>query len=612
MSAVCVACGRENRAEARFCDGCGAATNTPAPVEEGERRQITILFCDLVDSVSLSTRLDPEDFGRLMQQYEAAGERAMQEFGGHVAQYLGDGLVVYFGYPQAHERAAERAVRAGLAVLETVDELDRNVSENLAVRVGIHTGEVVVQAMGRGVRRDPIALGDVVNIAARAQSLAEPGTVAITGATLRMVEGMFGVESLGFPTMKGVGEPLEVLRVIGPEGDRPTATSRNRAPFVGRQEELTRLIAHWERARDGCGQVVQITGEPGIGKSRLVDELRRGLAPEDHLWLECGGAPHRQQTPFAMVGEMATQAFGWKPDHPTAARLDDLDAGLATAGLDPANISPLVAPMLGIVAEPGRYPGELRSAEQQREDLLTAMTHWLLAVARGRPLVVLTEDLHWLDPSSLELLDRMGRAIVTAPVLMLQTARRDFVSPWPSSSHHARITIDPLDNDEVAELVARLAPEGLEPAALARVVARTDGVPLFVEEVLRAAEYGDDRDDTVPPTLRDSLAARLDRAGSTKSVAQIASVLGLEFSFTSLSEIADLDTDSLATGLDQLVADDITRRVGAGRNASFRFTHALLQETAYASLLRARRQELHGRAGRRADRSVSGARGPPT
>lgn len=600
----CRACGRENRRDARFCDGCGAAVEgaaveavAPPSVVEGERRQITILFCDLVDSVSLSTRLDPEDFGRLMQRYEEAGLRAVEEFGGHIAQYLGDGLVVYFGYPQAHERAAEMAARAGLALLENVAQLDDQVAESLAVRVGIHTGEVVVQAMGRGHRRDPLALGDVVNIAARAQSLAEPGSVAITGTTLRLVEGTFAVDSLGYPNIKGVTKPLELLRVVGAKEDRASRSShRRRSRFVGRRDELAVLDASWTRARDSSGQVVHITGEPGIGKSRLVDEFRQGLARDDHVWLECGGTPHREHTPFATLAQMTAQAFGWKPDHPTADRLDELDAGLLAAGLDASRVTPLVAPVLGLTPDPGRYPVELRSAGQQREDLQGAMVRWLLAVARDRPLVVLTEDLHWLDPSSLELLDLMARAIVSAPVLMVHTARPEYESPLTSAGHHSSLVIGRLGRDEVTELVAELAPKGRATSELAKVAERTDGVPLFVEEVLRTAgEEGADAIATVPPTLRDALAARLDRLGGSKSIAQTASVLGMEFSSAILAEVADVDVETLRSGLGRLVAHDITRTSGPGEAAMHRFTHALLQETAYASLLRARRQELHGR-----------------
>ena len=596
----CRVCGRENRRDARFCDGCGAAVEAvaPPPVAEGERRQITILFCDLVDSVSLSTRLDPEDFGRLMQRYEAAGQRGVEEFGGHIAQYLGDGLVVYFGYPQAHERAAEMAVRAGLALLENVAQLDDQVAESLAVRVGIHTGEVVVQAMGRGHRRDPLALGDVVNIAARAQSLAEPGSVAITGTTLRLVEGMFALDSLGYPNIKGVTKPLELLRVVGAKEDRASQSShRRRSRFVGRRNELAVLDASWARARGGSGQVVHVTGQPGIGKSRLVEEFRQGLAGEDHVWLECGGTPHRQHTPFATLAQMTAQAFGWKPDDPTTARLDELDAGLAVAGLDPSQVTPLLAPVLGVTPDPGRYPVELRSAGQQREDLQGAMVQWLLAVARDRPLVVLTEDLHWLDPSSVELLDLMASAIVSAPVLMVQTARPDYESPLTPAGHHSSLVVGRLGRDEVAELVAELAPEGRKTPDLAKVAERAEGVPLFLEEVLRTAgEEDPDAIATVPPTLRDALAARLDRLGEWKSIAQTASVLGMEFSFAILAEVVDVDVDveTLRSGLGRLVAHDITT-AGLGEDAIHRFTHALLQETAYASLLRARRQELHGR-----------------
>lgn len=593
----CEACERENRDDARFCDSCGAPLQTapaptPAPAaDEGERRQITILFCDLVDSVSLSTRLDPEDFGQLMREYEAAGHRAVSRFDGHVAQYLGDGLVVYFGYPQAHERASELAVHAGLALLEEIAAIDHEHAESLAVRVGIHTGEVVVQSMGRGDRRDPLALGDVVNIAARAQSLTQPNTVAVTATTHRLVPDNFAVESLGSPLIKGVDRPLELLRVLGPADAADVALRRQQSPFVGRAAELDQLEGHWRDVCDRRGRVVHITGEPGIGKSRLVDEFRRRIVVDDHLWLECRGAPHTQQTPFSSVAVMVAQAFAWKPDVGNDERLDDLDAGLQAAGIDPGRIGPLVASLLRL--EPGRdrYPGEMRTSERQREELQDAMVRWLLAAAQTRPLVVLTEDRQWLDPSSLELLDRMIDAIADTSVLMLQTERIEAGTARQGRGEH-EILVRQLDAQEVAELINRLAPSEQDAQALARVATRAEGVPLFLEEVLRATSE-DGETESVPSTLRDALAARLDRLGDAKPVAQTASVLGMDFSVELLGQVADLREDALLGALERLEEHEIAEPVGSRRSGEYRFTHGLLQETAYASVLRARRQELH-------------------
>jgi len=586
------------------------AASAPAPPSpraalEGERRQLTVLFCDLVGSTEIAAQLDPEEWRDLAARYRRAAADAVTHFEGHVAQYLGDGLVAFFGYPQAHEDDAERAVRAGLAIVAAVQGVQTGNSVPLRVRVGLHTGPVV---LGREAAGEAQVFGDTPNIAARIETAAMPDTVVISAATHRLVAGLFVVEEWGARTLKGIREPMVLYRVRQPSGVQgrlaaATAASRRLTPLIGRERERQLLIAQWEHARDGEGQVVLVTGEPGIGKSRLVQTLREDLADVPHTWIECQGSVYHQQTPFYPVVEALRQAL----DRPAAANargpLDALERSFDLAGISRATALPLVAPLLGLPL-PDRYAPLELSPEGQRKQLLVTLATWLVGLARTQPVVAVVEDLQWVDPSTLELHAMLAERGATAPLLLLYTARSEFRPPWPALGHHVQLSLSRLTPRQVREMVGGVALKAvLSEAVVEAVVARTDGVPLFVEELTKAvAEATLSAAGTpsritsiqeVPATLYDSLMARLDRLGEASKVAQVAAVLGRECTHALLSAVAGMTDADLDSALAKLVEAEILYMRGAPPYATYTFKHALMQDIAYETLLKARRRELH-------------------
>jgi len=612
LARACPACGAASHAGARFCDACGkplAAEAAPPPEGEsgdadvGERRQLTLLFCDVVGSTGIAARLDPEEWRTATRAYHGAAGAVVARFGGHVAQHLGDGLLVYFGWPEAHDDDAERAVRSGLAIVEEVGRLDAlPASQCFSVRVGIHTGPVVVGDVGAAGRSETLALGDTPNVAARIQALAEPGVVLISAATQRLVAGLFVAEERGAQALRGVSLPVALYQIAGVSGVRgrlAAAAQRGLTPFVGREDERPLLRRRFEQAQQGEGQVVVISGEPGIGKSRLVQQLREDLAGEPYTWIECAGSPFFQHTPFHAVIEMLQQAFGRLPDATPDERLAALEAALALAGQKPAEAVPLVAPLLGIPL-PERYPRAVGLPEQQRRQLLATLVGWVLGSARAQPLVIVLDDLHWADASTLELTQLLVEQGATARLLLLYTARPELRAPWPLRSHHTWITLARLGRRHVQQMAQLVASRAALPAELLEaVVARTDGVPLFVEELTKSiVEGAASGAREIPTTLADSLMARLDRLGSAKEIAQIASVLGREFSYALLRAVCGLPEETLQEALAKLADAELFYVRGLPPDASYLFKHALVQDTAYGSLLKTRRRELHRAAAR--------------
>src|ERR1700727_948459 len=444
-----------------------------------ERRPITVLFCDLVGSTSLAAKLDAEDWRNLVNAYLDEASATVTGLGGHVLKKLGDGLMALFGYPQAQENDAERAVRAALAIQRALSELNarnaRSGAPQLSARIGLESGPVVVEASGE-------VFGDAPNVAARVQAAAEPGSVLITLNVQRQIAGLFVVEEQGARELRGVTEPVELFRVVRASGGGRRGGARTLTPFVGREEELGVLARRWERARAGEGQLVLIVGEPGLGKSRLIEEFHSQLTETPHTWSEWSASQLLQNTPLHPIAEWGRQRFG--VDAPAEQRLADLENTLRLIGLDPAEHAPLLAPLVDIPLPPERAasfpPEELRRRQ------LAAMTAWILAAARTQAVVLAFEDLHWADPTSLDLLRALADRGAQAPLLLLATTRPEFRAPWSLRSHHSLISLSPLDRAGVARMVGEIsARHALSKELIEGVNERTGGVPLFVEEVTR-------------------------------------------------------------------------------------------------------------------------------
>ena len=557
-----------------------------------ERRPITVMFCDLVGSTGLAASLDAEDWHDLVSAYLDEAQAAVAGLGGHVLKKLGDGLMALFGYPQAQENDAERAVRAALAIQRALANLNaRNASKGspeLAARIGLDSGPVVVDAAGE-------VFGDAPNVAARVQATAEPGAVLVTANVQRQIAGLFVAEDRGAHELKGAPTPVTLYRVVRASGGGRRFGARALTPLVGREEELDLLRRRWERAVRGEGQLALVVGEPGIGKSRLVEEFRLRLGEAPHTFVEWSSSQLLQNTPMHPIAEWGRQRFG--ADLPSEKRLADLENTLRLIGLDPTEYASLLAPLVEIPL-PEERAAKLAPEELRRRQL-AALTAWVLAGARSQPVVLAVEDLHWADPTSLDLMQALAERGAQAPLFIIATGRPEFRPPWSLRSHHIVISLSPLDRADVAQMVGGLAARhALSKEVVEGVSERTGGVPLFVEEVTRLLlERGEAGGlQAIPPTLQQSLAARLDRLGEAREIAQIGAVLGRGFSHALLRAVAEIDDDALRSGLERLADADLLFVEGALPQATYRFKHALIQDAAYESLLKSRRQPLHRRA----------------
>jgi class 3 adenylate cyclase/predicted ATPase len=584
----------------------------PAP-PEAERRQLTILFCDLVASTALSRQLDPEDYRAAVRAYQAACAPVIERFGGHIAQYLGDGLLVYFGYPLAHEDDAQRAVRAGLAMLEAMGALATRLEQQhgvrLAIRVGMHTGPVVVGEMGAGGRREQLALGETPNVAARLESLAAPNTMVISAALHHLVQGYFVCEDLGAHALKGVDTPLQVYRVLGESGaqsrlDVPSA--RGLTPLVGREAEVTLLLDRWAQVKDGLGQVILLSGEAGIGKSRLVQVLKDHLVGEPHTRLECRCLPYYTNSALYPVIDLWQRELRFETIEAPTDKLRQLAQMLAQYRLPLAETVPLFAALLSLPED--RYPALALTPQQQKQQTLEALLALLVARAVQEPVLLIVEDLHWVDPSTLEFLSLLVEQGPTARILMLCPFRPQFSPPWPLRAHIAQLALTRLPRPQVGRMVTAVAGAKAVPAEVVQqIVTKSDGVPLFVEELTKlvlASDWLREHEEhytltgplpslAIPATLQDALMARLDQLGSAKAVAQQGATIGREFTYELLRAVAPMDELELWRGLVQLVRAEVLYQRGALPQATYLFKHALIQEAAYQSLLRSTRQQYH-------------------
>ncbi len=463
----CTACAEPIAAGEKFCGNCGTRVEVTvterrdgeAAIESqaaGERRHLSVLFADLVSSTQLAARLDPEEYHQIVQAYHQAVARVVSRFDGYVAQYQGDGIVAYFGWPRAHGDDAERAVRAGLEIIEAIKLINRGLPESgqIAVRAAIDTGPVMVGHLGSGDRREITAIGETPNIAARAQAAAPSGGLAITAATSSLVAGLFAVEPLGLQQFKGVAHPIALFRVLRATGVRSRLHATNMlTPYIGRDEELRALGGLWDLAKAGEGQVVVIGGEPGIGKSRLARQFRDTLTGVPHTWLESFCSSFDANTPFAPALHLIVSSFIWNTNDSAEERFAALERSLRDADLKVEEALPLLAEMLNLPL-PDRYQPSLSSPDQKRRRLIAVLAQWTFSLARLQPLVLLLEDAQWADPSTLDLNQVLVEQSATMPIMLIYTARPEFNAPWPSRANHSRLMLARLSGSHT-HLISR-------------------------------------------------------------------------------------------------------------------------------------------------------------
>jgi predicted ATPase/class 3 adenylate cyclase len=577
-----------------------------------ERRQLTVMFCDLVGSTALSARLDPEDLRGIISAYHHCCTELVGHNGGFVAKYMGDGVLAYFGYPQAHEHDAERAVRTGLAAVDAVPKLATNVGSSLQVRVGIATGLVVVgDLIGTGAAREQAVVGETPNLAARLQALAEPGTVVIAGSTRRLTGGLFDYQDLGAIALKGFAENVPAWQVLGASvaESRFEALRAATTPLVGREEEIEILQRRWEQAKRGDGQVVLISGEPGIGKSRITQTVLERINAEPHTRLRYFCSPHHQDSALYPSIAQLERAAGLRRDDTDEQRLNKLEKLLARGTNDLGEAVPLLAELLSIPTG-GRYPPLNFTPQKHKEKTLLAQLAQLEGLARRQPVLMVFEDVHWSDPTTRESLDLLIDRIPTLRVLLIITFRPEFTPPWIGLPHVTNLNLNRLSKRQRAEMMSHVGGGKALPKEIAdQIVDRTDGVPLFIEELTKAVVESGVLTETdegytvagpvgplaIPTTLHGSLLARLDRLAPTREVAQIGAALGRAFSHELISSVATMPKPQLDDALAQLIDAELIFRRGTPPDAEYTFKHALVQDAAYSTLLRSRRQQLHGR-----------------
>ena len=628
---TCAACGTLNEPSARFCGQCGMGLvrevqanvfaterppgHKPSP-QAAERRHLTVMFCDMAGSTALAARLDPEDLREVIRGFQDACVRAIGRFDGFVAKFMGDGVLAYFGYPKAHEDDAERAVRAGLAVVDVVGQLMLPTKVRLEVRVGIATGLVVVgETLGEGSSQEQVVIGEPPNLAARLQGLAEPNAVVIADGTRQLLGGLFDLQDLGPQFLKGMANPIPSWRVVGEHAaeSRFEAGQTQRATvFFGREREVDLLMDRWVRARSGEGQVVLLSGEAGIGKSRIVAALRQKIVDEAYMRIQYQCSPHHTNSPLYPVISQLERAAGFAPDDTAETKLDKLEQVLGQSSSTIDHVAPLFATLWSLPFD-GRYAALDLTPREQKERTILALTDLLGGLAEQRPVLVILEDAHWIDPTTLELFARTIDRLQRWPVLLIVTFRPEFEVPWSHYPHATALALDRLEQSHVLAMIDRLTDGKLLPAEVRdEIIAKADGVPLFVEELTKAVLGSGLIVETadryvlpgplpplaIPATLHDSLLARLDHLASVREIAQLGAAIGREFSYQLLDAVAPVHGEALEDALNQLSKAELIFARGIPPEAAYIFKHALVQDAAYGSLLRSTRRQLHGRIAR--------------
>ena len=579
-----------------------------APV--GERRQLTVMFCDLVGSTVLSEQLDPEDLQTVVRTYQEVSAQVIKRYEGYIAQYLGDGLLVYFGYPTAHEDDAARSIRAGLEIVTALDQARSQFPQPVQVRIGIHTGPVVVGQMGGGSRHEQLALGETPNIAARVQGKAQPDHVVISAATQRLVAGLFETEDQGRHELKGISTPQPLYRVTAESSAQSrfeAAVQAGLTPLAGREQELGVLRERWTQAQAGAGQVVLLSGEAGIGKSRLVQELMDHTRQDGATRIAFQCSPYHQNSALYPITEHLQRLLQFTPDETSKTKLDKLQQRLGRYRFPQADTLPLLAALLSL-PHPEGVPPITVSPQKQKDLTQAALVAWLIEETEQQPVYNSWEDLHWVDPSTLEVLALLLTQVPTTRFLAVLTFRPEFVPPWGAYSYLSQVTLTRLGQSQVSRMVERVTGgKALPPEVVQQIATKTDGVPLFVEELtkmvlesdlVRAVNSHYELTGPLPPlaipsTLQDSLMARLDRLAAVREIAQVGATLGREFSYALLQAVSPMGEESLQQGLQQLVDAELVYQSGLPPQARYTFKHALVQDTAYQSLLKRTRQQYH-------------------
>jgi class 3 adenylate cyclase/predicted ATPase len=620
----CPACGTELPENAFFCIKCGKKLDPKddptdslqqAIVPDAERRQLTVMFCDIVDSSSLSEKLDPEDLREVIRKYQETCNKVISRFEGHIAQYLGDGLLVYFGYPKAHEDDAQRAARTGLAIVEAVSHLNPSLQEQLnielSVRVGIHTGLVVTGEVGAGSSSEYLAIGDVPNIAARLQGEAAPNTVVVSETTHQLIEGYFACHEPENLVLKGFSQPLNVCQIdhvstarqrIDPIMDRLT-------PIVGREKETKLLLERWERINEYTGQVVLLSGDAGIGKSRLVKVLEDHVAKDPQVWLtpcQCS-AYHQNSALYPIIDLLERFVLQFEQEDNPEKKMNRLEGFLAQYGFALPEAVPVFCDLLSVPSGP-QYPPSRLTPEGQKQLIFDTMLGVLLEIASRQPLLVVMEDLHWVDPTTLEFLNLLVDQIAISRIFALFTYRPNYNPSYRPRPYITPLMLRRLTREKSIDMIRHISGgKNLPAEVLEEILTKTDGVPLFVEELTKMVlESGLLREDvneylltgrlhtlTIPVTLQDSLMARLDRLTTAKDLVQRCAILGREFTAEMLLAIEPHNEEMIQQGLSQLVESELLYQRGQFPKATYIFKHALIQETAYQSMLKSTRKKYH-------------------